>query len=74
MISDEVKMLLIEVITSWQVIGVTVVLVLYLSLVFYVARFHQRRKKVAMLPKAKPKPKKEKKAPVEEEEEDTEPA
>jgi Na+-transporting methylmalonyl-CoA/oxaloacetate decarboxylase gamma subunit len=70
MISDELKSLLIQVITSWQVIGAAVVLVLYFSLVTYVARF--RRRLGVDKPKPKPKPKKEKKektATSEEEEE-----
>ncbi|MDR0526036.1 MAG: hypothetical protein LBG90_09240 [Spirochaetaceae bacterium] len=60
--SNELKELLIQVITSWQVIGVTVVLIIYLSLVFYVAKFHKVSMIDAMKAKAKsPKPKKPKK-------------
>jgi Na+-transporting methylmalonyl-CoA/oxaloacetate decarboxylase gamma subunit len=72
MISDELKSLLIQVITSWQVIGAAVVLVLYFSLVGYVAQFHRR----LGVDKPKPKPKKEKKekTAAAEEEEDAEAA
>jgi hypothetical protein len=40
--SDELKTLLIEVITSWQVLAVTGVLILYIFLVRYVARLYRR--------------------------------
>lgn len=60
MISNELKSLLIQVITSWQVIAVSVALVLYFSLVFYVARFSNIIK-IPTIPKPKPKPKREKK-------------
>jgi hypothetical protein len=42
MFSEELRELLILVITSREVIGVTVVLILYLFLVFYVARPYHR--------------------------------
>ncbi len=52
-------------ITSREVIGVTVFLVLFFSLVFYVARPHQRKPKSNLvLPLKKPKKEKGKKAPV----------
>jgi len=57
MFSDELKNLLFQVIKSWQVIAVTIVLVLYISLVNYASRAH---KKPAFVSKIKPK-KKEKK-------------
>jgi hypothetical protein len=44
--SNDLKGLLLRVITSWQVIAVTAVLILYLLLVFYVARL-QRVKRPA---------------------------
>ncbi|GHV47952.1 hypothetical protein AGMMS50268_21600 [Spirochaetia bacterium] len=47
MVSDELKRLLIQVITSWQVIAVTVVLVLYFLLLFYAARTYRRRRSSA---------------------------
>jgi hypothetical protein len=66
MISDELKSILIQILTSWQVIVVTVGLVFYFSLVSYIAQFHRR------LGAATPKPKKEKKekTAASEEEED----
>jgi len=57
MFSEELKSLLLQVIKSWQVIAVTIVLVLYISLVNYASRAH---KKPAFVSKLKPK-KKEKK-------------
>ncbi|MDR2535873.1 MAG: hypothetical protein LBD29_07575 [Treponema sp.] len=69
MMSDELKRLLIQVITSWQVIGVSVVLILYLSLVFYVARFQSVKIMVNVKSKG-PKQKKEKKPAPPPEEED----
>ena len=44
MFSSEVKELLVQVITSWQVIAVTVALVLYVRIVSYVAKeYHKPR-------------------------------
>jgi len=43
MFSAEVRKLLAEVITSWQVLAVTVILVVYIFLVNYVAALHHRR-------------------------------
>lgn len=44
MFSENVMALLKEVITSWQVIAVTVVLILYLNIVLYAARaYHAPR-------------------------------
>jgi hypothetical protein len=55
MFSDEVKKLFFQVITSWQVIVVTVVLVIYISIVNSVARLNRRRpRKIARMPKKKP--------------------
>ncbi|MDR0553736.1 MAG: hypothetical protein LBG76_02905 [Treponema sp.] len=66
MLSEELKSLLIQVITSWQVIAVTVVVFLYFLLVTYVARlyYHPRvtkrrvsppsSKKIKQLAKAAP--------------------
>ncbi|MDR1956256.1 MAG: hypothetical protein LBQ30_05320 [Treponema sp.] len=62
MVSAAFKSFLVQIITSWQVLGVTLVLIVYFSLVFYVARF-RRKPKVTAASKSKPKPKKEKKAP-----------
>jgi hypothetical protein len=48
MFSKEVFALLSEVISSWQVIAITVALVLYLNIVFYVARaYHRPRRKLS---------------------------
>jgi flagellar biosynthesis/type III secretory pathway M-ring protein FliF/YscJ len=58
MFSEELKTLLLRVITSWQVIAVTVVLVLYFFLVSYVARlYHSPRSPLRFA--AKPKKVKE---------------
>jgi len=42
MFSEELTKILLQVIKSWQVIAVTVVLVLYISLVGYAARAHHK--------------------------------
>jgi flagellar biosynthesis/type III secretory pathway M-ring protein FliF/YscJ len=58
MFSEELKTLLLRVITSWQVIAVTVVIVLYFFLVSYVARlYHSPRSSFRFA--AKPKKVKE---------------
>ena len=54
MFSDELKKLLVQVITSWQVLVVTGVLVIYVFLVNFVARIHYRSKSFSM-PKVKRK-------------------
>ena len=43
MFSSEIMELLVQVITSWQVIAVTVALVLYIRIVTYVAKDHGPR-------------------------------
>jgi hypothetical protein len=53
MFSSEVKKLLIEVISSWQILAVTIVLIIYMSIVNYVARIHHRRSRKQTMPKAK---------------------
>ena len=53
MFSEEVRKLLAQVITSWQVLVVTGVLIIYVFLVNYVARLHHRRRHTPM-PKIKP--------------------
>ena len=63
MFSDELKNLLLQVIKSWQVIAVSVVLVLYISLVNYASRAH---KKPAFVSKIKPKKKEKKEKPKKE--------
>jgi len=44
MFSDELKNLLIRVITSWQVIIVTLVILLYVAIVNHASRSHYKRK------------------------------
>lgn len=53
MFNAEMRKLLIEVISSWQVLAVTVVLILYVFLVNSVARIY-RRSRESFMPKAKP--------------------
>ena len=61
MFSKELFGFLLKVITSWQVIAVSVVLIVYFSLVSYVARlYHPRPSNFSF----SSKPKKEKKAAV----------
>jgi hypothetical protein len=55
MFSEELRNLLFQVIKSWQVIAVSVALILYMSLVSYAARAHH---KPASVSKTKPKKKK----------------
>jgi hypothetical protein len=52
MFSEEIRSLLVEVIASWQVLAVTVVLIFYIFLVNYVARIHHRSRRLSM-PKIK---------------------
>jgi hypothetical protein len=64
MFSKEMVSFLIKVITSWQIIVVTVVLILYFSLVSYVARlYHSSSSDFSF--DSKPKKAKKEKAPVE---------
>jgi hypothetical protein len=60
MFSIDLKELLSQVITSWQVLAVTGAVVLYMCLVNYVARTYHRPR----LSKSKPKRKKEKAVPA----------
>lgn len=65
MFSDELKNLLLRVLTSWQVIVVTAALVLYLLLVLYVAQTKRVRRPAAYAntgdkKKARVKPEKKK--------------
>ncbi|MCL2319051.1 MAG: hypothetical protein FWC45_03120 [Treponema sp.] len=53
MFSGEIKELLVQVITSWQVLAVTGVLIVYIFLVNFVARVYHRRPRRAPLPKVK---------------------
>ena len=56
MFTDELINLLLQVIKSWQVIAVTIALLLYMSMVNYVLRAHHKPASVS-----KTKPKKQKK-------------
>jgi hypothetical protein len=59
MFKPEILKLFAGVISSWQVIAVTIALVLYLMLVFYVARLYHRPKVFSIASKKKkPKPEK----------------
>jgi flagellar biosynthesis/type III secretory pathway M-ring protein FliF/YscJ len=62
MFSPETIALLIAVISSWQVIAITIVIVLYFLLVTYVARLYRRPRAMSARP-SKPH-KKEKAAPA----------
>jgi hypothetical protein len=57
MFNSEIKQMLVQVISSWQVIAVTVVLVIYLFLVKYVSKVHHRRSAPSLIPKSKRKSK-----------------
>ncbi|MDR0719459.1 MAG: hypothetical protein LBF78_07470 [Treponema sp.] len=48
MFSPELKSLIIQVITSWQVLVVTGVLIVYIFLVNYVGRLYRRGKPIPM--------------------------
>jgi len=57
MFSGEIFELLKQVITSWQVIAVTIVIILYLNIVFYAARnYHRPRVKREKVKKQKSEP------------------
>jgi hypothetical protein len=63
MFSGEVRRMLLQVITSWQVIAVTIVLVIYISIVNYAARLNNRGSRsshISLIPKVKKKEKKAK--------------
>ena len=59
MFSEELRNLLIQVITSWQVLAVTVVLVLYVFLINYVSRSYYRRRSRSPVAKVKTRVKSE---------------
>jgi hypothetical protein len=63
MFSQELLSLLFQVITSWQVIAVTIAIVLYLFLVAYVARLYHRPRSISLFP-SKPKKKKDEAVPA----------
>ena len=53
MFNSEIRKLLLEVIRSWQVLTVTVVLVIYIFIVNYVARIYHRNPRKTFIPKSK---------------------
>jgi len=61
MISKELIDLLVQVITSWQVIFITVVLIFYFFLVFYVARLYRKPRTPSLF--STPRPPAKKRAP-----------
>jgi len=56
MFNAEIRKLLIEVISSWQVLTVTIILIIYVFIVNNVARIYHnpRRREKPFIPKAKP--------------------
>jgi len=62
MFNEEIRKLLIQVISSWQIIAVTLVLIVYIFIINRVANLKQRRPKKDIIPKVK----KAKKAPAHE--------
>jgi hypothetical protein len=65
MFPPELVALIKHLVTSKEVIAVTVFLVLYFSLVFYVTRTHHRKRRSSLvLPMNKPKKGKAEKAPA----------
>jgi len=69
MFTDELKNMLIQVITSWQVIAVTLAILIYIAIVNRVSRSHYKRR-----PPPMPRPVKSKKeeSPKQEEIDDSE--
>jgi hypothetical protein len=54
MFSEGIFKLLIRVVSSWQVIAITIALLLYLNIVFYVSRsYHRPREKKVRVKKKK---------------------
>ena len=64
MFNAEIRDLLLQVITSWQVLAVTVVIVIYFSLVSYVAKIYHHRPRQPFRFKGKNKNKPEKAGPA----------
>jgi hypothetical protein len=54
MFNEEIKKLLIQVISSWQVLTVTAILVIYIFIVNHVARIYHRPRSSGKQPKVKP--------------------
>ena len=57
MFSADVRSLLVQVFSSWQVLTVTLVIILYFFLVTYVAKVYHNRPRKTPLPKKKSKAK-----------------
>ena len=55
MLSGEVKKLLIQVVSSWQVLATTAVLVIYLFIVNYVSRVYLRRPRRSSMSRSRAK-------------------
>ena len=55
MLNAEIRRILAQVVTSWQVIAVTIVLVIYVFLINYVSRIHQKRPRLPSLSRKKSK-------------------
>ena len=53
MFNSEIRKLILDVITSWQVLAVTGVLIVYVFIVNSVARLYRRRPKPLSMPKIK---------------------
>ena len=53
MFNAEIRRMLVQVITSWQVLTVTAVLIIYFALVNYVARVYHKRRRRTLMPKIK---------------------
>ena len=51
--SEEFKSFLGQMLTSWQVVATTIVVILYIMLASYVARFRQNRKSKTKPPRKK---------------------
>ena len=64
MISDELKSLLFNVVSSWQVIAITIAVILYISLVSFVAQMYQRPRLMSSFPLKRRKKKEKSGEPV----------
>jgi hypothetical protein len=69
--SEELKQFLVQILGSWQVITAAVIVLLYVTLVSYVAKFRRGKVKLASKPKT-PKPPKKKPEVSKEDEDDEE--
>jgi len=65
MFNAEVRDLLVQVVSSWQVIAVTIVLVIFISIVNHVAKLNRDSSvRRLLMPKSKPGKKPKKEAPA----------